>query len=577
MTARPTRAESRLAPQHAALRFDVGAGVVSGHDGAADLNGSGTVNGYALDMEGFVAVGRAGVDLRAIRGRLGHPDGRWQVEGGDLVSELRGLSRGVRGRVAIGDRWRPGLGVYLASDQATDAQRVAAYRDSVSITSNAMVSGEVTSDRSAFVEASQVFRRTTVESFYRHVAGRQEDEIGGFLSFDIGRGFSASAGSRLSESPAERERWLTGGIRVPVTGRASVSLDQTQLQTRELTRNATSMSVLLPLGPLRILQRYQWSDLAVVLRAPTDQRQSQSAIFYTPHRRLQLSYQSVTQWYEQGDARQWDQVEATAWLTRGTMLRAAAKVPDVTDPRYFNLRLTQDLPRKFRVAVEYGAIAVFHPRTTIEPDRPRLLVMLRRRFEAHTPAPGGRVRGRVIDDAGKPTADVIVRLGDYRTTTDTEGHYDFGRVPAGEFALDIDPEKLDATLVVRSQPETVRVTRGATTATDLRVAVLGSIGGVVFLDANLNGQAEPGEGLSGVVLQLAGRATMTDDRGFYRFQNLPAGTYQVQLDTRRLRKDLVAGSPTTLELEVGPGIMTPAATFRVVSRGRATLMQGQQW
>ena len=61
-----------------------------------------------------------------------------------------------------------------------------------------------------------------------------------------------------------------------------------------------------------------------------------------------------------------------------------------------------------------------------------------------------------------------------------------------------------------------------------------SLGGFVFLDANINGRMDPGEGLAGVTIQLQGvddegntvvLTAVTDANGAYAFNNLRAGTY----------------------------------------------------
>ena len=69
----------------------------------------------------------------------------------------------------------------------------------------------------------------------------------------------------------------------------------------------------------------------------------------------------------------------------------------------------------------------------------------------------------------------------------------------------------------------------------------GLIGDTIFLDANGNGQPDPGEGIEGVVVQLVDPATgqvlattTTDENGNYHFGGLPAGDYTVKVDTTTL-------------------------------------------
>ena len=64
----------------------------------------------------------------------------------------------------------------------------------------------------------------------------------------------------------------------------------------------------------------------------------------------------------------------------------------------------------------------------------------------------------------------------------------------------------------------------------------GLIGDTIFLDANGNGSADPGEGMGGVIVELLDStgntllsSTTTNANGQYFFGNLPAGTYVVRV------------------------------------------------
>jgi Carboxypeptidase regulatory-like domain/SdrD B-like domain len=288
---------------------------------------------------------------------------------------------------------------------------------------------------------------------------------------------------------------------------------------------------------------------------------------------VHLSYQSVTQWYEGGEAGLWNQVEANASLGRGTTLRVAAKVPDVTDTRYLLMRLDQALPKHFSVSFEVGAIAAFHPRTLTAPTGSRVLLMLRRTFDVATPASGGHVTGTVVDDAGRPVPPTTVRLGNYMTQTRENGRFDFGTVPVGTFTLEVDAARLDANYLSSTPATSIAVTRGSSSTFELEVTRLASVSGLVYLDANLNNRPDAGEGLAGIVVVLDGRLTTTDESGRYRFFNLPDGEYRVVLDTTRLRRDLEAASPTETSVVLENGRAGLAADFRVLRKDRRTIMQ----
>ena len=509
-----------LPPQHDSLHVDVGAGVVTGHDGAADITASGTISGFRVGVRAFAAIGQGIAEARLVHMSLKHPDGRWLLEGGDLVTELRGLSRGVRLSGRFFDRWHPGVAVYLKSRYAPDEPEVVAYRDEIALTPNSSVYGEVASDRSFFVGMHQGIGRVAVETFYRQPASRPTRDYGTLVSINLGRGFSANAGARMVAEPEGDESWVSAGLRIPMGRSSSLSLDQTRIVAAGTSRTASGVGVTVPIGSLRLMQRYQWSDVVLASKALPDQRLVQSMAFWAPTRRLQLSYQTVTQWYEGGEARQWDQADASVEVTRGTTFRVSAKVPEVTDVQYLRLQLTQALPKNFAVSVEYGALSAFHPRTPVDPTQPRFLVMLRRRFDVRTPAAGGRVTGTVVNDTGRPVPGVAVRMGQYVTTSDAAGWYEFRHVPPGTFSLGVDRARLAAVYAPGTAVTEVPVERTAVVRRDLRVVPLDSLGGLVYVDDNRNDRPDPGEEQQGVVVHADGRATVTDEFGQYRFYNL---------------------------------------------------------
>jgi hypothetical protein len=338
-------------------------------------------------------------------------------------------------------------------------------------------------------------------------------------------------------------------------------------------RTAHGVGLVLPLGPIRFMQRYQWSDIVLGRTPSPDQLQAQSVAFYSPNPRVQVSYQAVTDWYEGGETRQWDQVDANVRLLRATTLRVAAKVPEVTDIRYLDLRLTQALSKTFSLSVEYGAVSAFHPKTLVDAQQPRVLVMIRRASDVQTPAAGGRVSGRVLDDLGHPVAGVAVRLGEYLAMTDEAGGYDFRRVPAGTFELDIDEARLPAAYAKAAGAISVPVSRGSDTTRTLRVIPLDSLGGLIYVDRNLNGRPDGGEAQSGVVVHANGRSTTTDERGQYRFDNLPPGMYAVQLDVARLRTDLVPAALVSQHVVLAPGQPVRGVDFPLVNRVRTLVLQ----
>jgi serine-aspartate repeat-containing protein C/D/E len=88
------------------------------------------------------------------------------------------------------------------------------------------------------------------------------------------------------------------------------------------------------------------------------------------------------------------------------------------------------------------------------------------------------------------------------------------------------------------------------TPTPTPISTTGSISGFKVNDFNGNGRWDHGEnGLSGWTIQLMGigveahrirKETTTDDQGFYRFENLPAGRYLIK---EKLQKGSVPTNP----------------------------------
>ena len=70
------------------------------------------------------------------------------------------------------------------------------------------------------------------------------------------------------------------------------------------------------------------------------------------------------------------------------------------------------------------------------------MVTIRKTWQVESPARGGEVRGRAIDQAGYRVPGALVRLGPYSAITDAAGDYTFTRVPDGQFELALDKEQV---------------------------------------------------------------------------------------------------------------------------------------
>ena len=252
-----------LPNSHEALGLDLGAGFAQGGGAAFDATGSGTIAGYRLGVSSFLTGNGRRAELRSGRIALESPSGAWTTEGGDLLSEMRGLARGVRLSRRLTSRWRPGVSFYVNDSRVLNDRAAVAYRDSVLLTRNLDVRGEAASDGSRFAAVRLLAGRGAIETFYRYSADRDATDRGVSVSLDLFHGVSAYSGMRLSDTDL-RERWSTAGINVPLFRQSSLSLEQTRTSRGASSDTANAFGLQLPFGPVRIIQRYIWTDVALL-------------------------------------------------------------------------------------------------------------------------------------------------------------------------------------------------------------------------------------------------------------------------------------------------------------------------
>ena len=191
------------------------------------------------------------------------------------------------------------------------------------------------------------------------------------------------------------------------------------------------------------------------------------------------------------------------------------------------------------------------------------MVTIRKTWQVASPARGGEIRGRAIDQAGYRVPGALVRLGPYSAITDAAGDYTFTRVPDGQFELTLDKDKLPAAYASDEKPRSLIVTRTSRERVDLQVIPLNAIRGRVCLDRDRNGYCDEDEGVPNVVVMVNGSVTATSGTGSYAFYNQPPGRYRIRLDVTRLPKGLAPASPAEIDIELTPDYPLLGIDFKV--------------
>jgi fimbrial isopeptide formation D2 family protein/uncharacterized repeat protein (TIGR01451 family) len=160
-------------------------------------------------------------------------------------------------------------------------------------------------------------------------------------------------------------------------------------------------------------------------------------------------------------------------------------------------------------------------------------------------------------EPGEPLfPDVTVRLVDAQertvaeTNTGPDGSFRFSDVPPGDYTVTV----TDLGSVLEGFGRTTPAAEYPITVLDADIPGLdfgyvrnpdrGSIGDLVWVDANGNGRPDPGEGRAGVRLTLQGAdgnvvaETVTGADGTYAFTDLPPGDYRVLVDRDTLPADV---------------------------------------
>jgi Carboxypeptidase regulatory-like domain/SdrD B-like domain len=568
----------RLPPRHDTLRTRVGVGYVWDRDWGVDLSMAGRVAGIDTQLNSFLTFGEAGVEAPSANLTLVDTGSGWGGEAGDVYTELRGLARGVRLSRSLANGRRPTVSLYLPNSRLHDAHALVAYRDEFHLFSRFTAGTEVASDGSYFVRGGYTERGFDLQVSHRSVRRDDPGEDSALVASYIFRGgVMLQAGLRAFESLDDSGRWRLFAVRVPIARTLDVTLEDNRTVGGRSEDVSHAVTFQLLRGPVRLTQRYQWGDIEYARVGDPyglDQRQLQTAGSYSPTRWATVGLQSATQWLPDGRARQWQELHAALTLSRRSSLQVYASFPDLLDSTRFRGRFVQELPRRFSLLMDFGRVSAFQTTALPDSDRPRFSVMLRKTGRIPTPARGGRVSGRVVDETGNPVTNAGVRLGSYLTFTGPDGWYEFSNVPPGELQLRVANDLLPASYVSDGTSHSMRIEAGSRESRTLLLIPLNSIHGRVCHDVNGNGRCDAGEGLANMAVRLGDAVTATDSSGAYGFYNLQPGPYEVRLELDRPGETYAAASSQTISVELRPGAPLLGVDFRVAPKEKPTFLQG---
>jgi hypothetical protein len=557
---------------HGRLNGIVGVGYVQHADFGAEALTVGTISGFDVQLDALVAFAGQGAVLEHGTFVVRDSDRGWSGEAGDLYSDLHGPVRGLRWSSGFSKYWQPGVSVHRQRLGGPVGRAVVVYRDRIR-------AGPIGFDTELASDASQFFRtrvvaghRVELEASYRRAAPAVPSRDKGIQGqLRLMRGVTLSAGFLRSERAGDASDWRSVAVHLPLHRAVSLTFERTVTASHHLSDRSWAVMAGVRAGSLFYFQRYQWgrADLLEPETLGSFSRENlQSMTSYSPRPRLHFAVQTATQWSLAGRAQHWLELQSSMHVAQGTALQFAMPLSTAVETTRLRARLEQNLPRRFSLVAEYGRPSAFHS-VQIGAEQPRFKIMVRRTWDAITPARGGEVRGQVLDYIGRPVPGARVRLGPYATDANASGAFAFTRIPRGDMELSLDPAFLPADYAWDARGVTFPIVPSSRIRADLIVAPLNTIHGRVYLDLNGDDDFDAGEGVSGAVVRVGDAVTATDSNGGYDFYNLPLGAHVVRIDPGGLPARFTAGEVSILTVTLSDGSPVTGADFRVIATARA--------
>lgn len=142
--------------------------------------------------------------------------------------------------------------------------------------------------------------------------------------------------------------------------------------------------------------------------------------------------------------------------------------------------------------------------------------------------------------------------------SNVSGVYDFPNVVAGEHTITLDILSLPEGYLPLDVPKrTVTVFEGIRFEQNFPLRASRLITGRVFVDTNKNGVLDAVEtGLEGIEVSMGTQTMTTDSQGWYLFDNLNSGDYQLRIEPGQLPGGLHAPEAQKIEMPVEPASLT---------------------
>ena len=569
----PLRVNPLYQPPQDLFRWGVGLGYAQRGNLNIDVNGNGMINGLKANFGASLTDIWGGARLQAMRGSLRDEESGWQVDVGDICSDINGNVRGMRYTRRIAQQHWPAVMLFTRDTPGDKGKLLLALQDDYSISPSLSLGGELVSDRSYFLRGQYTPSNWSISGFHREQPEQNIVASGVYFSRALGNRISLTGGINHSKADGKLQDWRNLSLNLPLVHAVNLMFDVSLFADETSSNTIYAAMLSMPVGPVQLQMRYQWNHNSQQISGPSifridtaNQNMNVSA-HYAATPRLNFDYQVTAQQNANGDQGGLQQLVSSYRISPRTQLQVVSAFPHFTDPEHLLLRLTQSLNNGNSVVLDYGN------KSGTSGTGLGFNIMLRKEWGIKTAARGGEVSGRVTDLFGQPAPSIEVLLGAYQTRTDTNGRYKFTRVPPGDYTIHLDETSLPATLHADKVLNHVTITRRSREIFDFHVIPLNSITGHVYLDRNDNGRQDAGEGVKLAVLRLNASATCTDDSGLFRFYNLPPGKLVVRLDITKLSPDMTPGSPVEVTIQLEENNTISGLEFRLRPVEKQTVFQ----